>query len=79
MTAAKSFALPLAPLTDAGLRTGQLERLSATIEGHIGQGHYPGCQIALARHGKLLLERSFGDARIGEHRKSADNRTPTPR
>lgn len=75
MTTTKSFPLPTAPLADAGLRGEQLDRLMSTIERQIGEGRYPGCQIALARHGKLLLDRSFGDARTGEHRKSADGRT----
>ena len=40
----------------------QIDRLIALIERHIAEGRYPGCQIALARHGKLALFKSFGNA-----------------
>jgi len=46
----------------AGFRHQQIDRLVALIERHIAEGRYPGCQIALARHGKLALHKSFGDA-----------------
>lgn len=65
------FALPAAELSASGLRTEQIDRLTALIEEHIAAGHYPGCQIALARHGRLLLKRSFGDARIAPARAAA--------
>ncbi len=56
------------PLTRAepaahGLREDQLARLDALIERHVAEGRYPGCQIAIARHGRLLVERSYGRAR----------------
>ena len=70
-----AFPLPTANLSTSGLRTEQLERLTALIEQHIAQGRYPGCQIALARHGKLLLERSFGQARIAPREAPANDRT----
>jgi CubicO group peptidase (beta-lactamase class C family) len=41
-----------------------LERLCATIERHIAEGHHPGAQVAVARHGKLALFRSFGAAEV---------------
>ena len=55
---------PLALDADAlrSWRTDQIERLIALIEAQIEEGRYPGCQIAIARHGRLLLERSFGHA-----------------
>ena len=46
----------------AGLPQRQIDRLIALIERHIAENRYPGCQIALARHGKLALYRSFGNA-----------------
>ncbi len=46
----------------SGFRKGQIDRLIALIERHIAENRYPGCQIALARHGKLALYRSFGNA-----------------
>ncbi len=57
-----SFPLPPADLESLGFRTGQIDRLIELIERHIAAGRYPGCQIALARHGKLALFRSFGNA-----------------
>ena len=69
------YPLPVADLSTAGLRTEMLERLFALIERQITEGRYPGCQVALARHGKLVLERSFGQARVGASPKAADNRT----
>lgn len=58
------------PLSEAtpealGLDPARLERLCAAIEGDIAAGHHPGAQLALARHGKLALSRSFGSARRG--------------
>ncbi|HML13645.1 MAG TPA: serine hydrolase domain-containing protein [Xanthobacteraceae bacterium] len=50
--------------TQAGLRKDALDRLARIIEGHIAENRYPGAQIAVARHGKLVLYRSFGAARL---------------
>src|SRR5215831_1077115 len=60
--AGTSFPLPSADLESLGFRKSQIDRLIALIERHIAEGRYPGCQIALARHGKLALYRSFGKA-----------------
>ena len=59
---ATGFPLPTADLESLGFRKGQIDRLTALIERHIAEGRYPGCQIALARHGKLALYKSFGKA-----------------
>ena len=56
------FPLPAADLESLGFRRQQIERLEALIRRHIAEGRYPGCQIALARHGKLALFKSFGQA-----------------
>ena len=56
------FPLPQADLDSLGFRKNQIEQLIALIEKHIAEGRYPGCQIALARHGKLALFKSFGNA-----------------
>jgi CubicO group peptidase (beta-lactamase class C family) len=42
-----------------------LQHLDRLIRRHIEEGRYPGAQIALARHGKLALFRSYGDAKTG--------------
>ena len=60
--AATNFPLPQSDLDSLGFRREQIERLCGLIERHIGERRYPGCQIALARHGKLALSKSFGDA-----------------
>ena len=58
-----------------GIRTEQIERLYALVERHIAEGRYPGCQVALARHGRLLIERSFGQAEVGARAKAASSDT----
>ena len=44
-----------------------LSDLDRLIHRHIEEGRYPGAQIALARHGKLALFRTYGEARAGIH------------
>jgi CubicO group peptidase (beta-lactamase class C family) len=68
--------MPRFPLADddlapAELRKEPIERLIALIESQIAEGRYPGCQIAVARNGKLVLERAFGDARLEPERNAA--------
>lgn len=48
-----------------------LASLDRLIRRHIDEGRYPGCQIALAREGKLALCRSYGHARLEPERVSA--------
>ena len=60
-----AFPLPESDPASLGLDTRQLAALEALIHRHIEDGRYPGAQIALARHGKLALFRSFGRARDG--------------
>lgn len=70
-----TFPLPRAELADGGLRTDRIERLLATIDGHVADGRYPGAQVAIARHGRLLVDRTFGDARIVPERVPARDDT----
>ncbi|MFM1992063.1 MAG: hypothetical protein RJA99_5020 [Pseudomonadota bacterium] len=58
-----TFPLPAGDLASSGLRPDRIEKLVGLIESQIAEGRYPGAQIALARHGRLLLDRSFGAAR----------------
>lgn len=67
-----AFPLKNADVAANGIRTDQLDRLFALIERHIAEGHYPGCQVALARHGRLLVDRSFGHAVVGGDARVAD-------
>jgi CubicO group peptidase (beta-lactamase class C family) len=53
-----------ADAAQSGLRKDALDRLARIIEGHIADNRYPGAQVAVARHGKLVLFRAFGAARL---------------
>jgi CubicO group peptidase (beta-lactamase class C family) len=55
-----AFPLPAGDLTKHGIAASQIDHLDRLIRQHIAEGHYPGAQIALARHGELLLFRSYG-------------------
>jgi CubicO group peptidase (beta-lactamase class C family) len=57
-----------------GLDPRPLARLCAIIERHVAEGHQPGAQVSMARHGRLALFRSFGTANLEEGR-AADART----
>ena len=59
-----TFPLEAADPGSLGLDAGRLEKLCARIEQDIAGGLHPGAQVAVARHGKLALFRSFGSARL---------------
>ncbi len=63
------FILPSTTLQAAGLRDEQIGRLASLIERHIAEERYPGCQIAIARHGKLAHVQTFGSATAGKKAK----------
>ncbi len=69
------FQLPTADPSTLGLDKGRLEKLCARIERDIAAGMHPGAQVAVARHGKLALFRTFGDARTAPRRMPAEDRT----
>ena len=56
--------LPSVSAQAAGLDPEKLERVCALIDQHIAAGLNPGAQVAVARHGKLVLDRVFGLARL---------------
>ena len=64
---------PLQPSDPAslGLAPGPLANLDRLLNRHIEEGRYPGAQIALARHGKLALFRSYGQASTEPRREAA--------
>jgi CubicO group peptidase (beta-lactamase class C family) len=70
-----TYPLPTATLESAGISPEHIGRLATFIDKQIADGHYPGAQIALARHGKLLLDRSFGNARQGAKPQAAASDT----
>lgn len=59
------FPLPAASPAELGLDPGPLEALCARVAADVARGLHPGAQLAVARHGRLALVRSFGDARRG--------------
>ena len=58
-----------------GMDSGRLEKLDRLIERHISEGRYPGAQIAVARHGRLIRSVSYGHAKIGPEQAAADEST----
>src|SRR5499426_1167812 len=52
-----------------------LERLHETITRHVAEGRYPGAQYAVARHGKLAVLSTIGDARTDPSRVAAKDDT----
>src|ERR1700686_3411676 len=57
------YPLPPGALKSLGFASKPLDHLDALIRSHIDDGRYPGAQIALARHGKLALFRTYGNAK----------------
>ncbi len=70
-----SYPLPSANLKDLGFAPKPLEHLDSLIRAHIAEGKYPGAQIALARHGKLALFQTYGNARVEGGAKAATDDT----
>ncbi len=60
------YPLPSGDPASLGFVATPLQHLDRLIRQHIEEGRYPGAQIALARHGKLALFRSYGNAKT-EH------------
>lgn len=68
-----AFPLEPAGAESLGFHRPTLQKLEQLIEGHIQAGRYPGAQIALARHGKLAMAKSFGRAAIAPERPVGDD------
>jgi len=69
--------IPLATATPSSLGLDQraLERLHELVTRHVAEGRYPGAQLAVARHGKLALQTTIGDARLAPQRVAAADDT----
>jgi CubicO group peptidase (beta-lactamase class C family) len=52
-----------------------LDRLRELVTRHVAEGRYPAAQLALARHGKLALAWTLGDARLDPVRAPAGDDT----
>src|SRR5271165_4085677 len=59
----EKYPLPSGDPASLGFAGKPLQHLDRLIRQHIEEGRYPGAQIALARHGKLALFRSYGNAK----------------
>jgi CubicO group peptidase (beta-lactamase class C family) len=57
------FPLPESNPSELHLAEKPLADLDRLVRRHIDEGRYPGAQIAIARHGKLALFRTYGHAR----------------
>jgi CubicO group peptidase (beta-lactamase class C family) len=69
------FPLESSTAADLKLDAAALGRLDELINRHIAEGRYPGAQIAIARHGKLALLKTYGDARLDPQRLPARDDT----
>ncbi len=69
------FPLPESNPEALGLDPRPLDRLCALVERHVAEHRHPGAQVAVARHGKLALVRSFGQARVEPEAAPADARS----
>ncbi len=67
------FPLEASDPSSLGFAPGALAQLDRLINRHIEEGRYPGAQIALARHGKLALARSYGAASTEQRRDARDD------
>src|SRR6202167_2867951 len=70
-----TYPLPTGDLKSLGFASKPLDHLDALIRSHIDDGRYPGAQIALARHGKLALFRTYGNAKTEGGTVPATNET----
>lgn len=69
------FPLAQSDPASLGFAPAPLDALDRLIRAHIEEGRYPGAQIALARHGKLALFRTYGNARTEPSAQPAANDT----
>jgi CubicO group peptidase (beta-lactamase class C family) len=69
--------IPLATASPSslGLDPRRLDRLHELVTRHVAEGRYPGAQFAIARHGKLGVFSTVGDARIDPKRVAAGDDT----
>ncbi|MEI7711879.1 MAG: serine hydrolase domain-containing protein, partial [Rhodospirillales bacterium] len=58
-----AYKLQTSDAASLGFAAKPLAHLDALICDHIAEGRYAGAQIALARHGKLALFQTYGNAR----------------
>ena len=69
------FPLDSAAPASLGLEPKALDRLRERVTRHVAEGRYPAAQLAVARHGKLALAWTLGDARLDPARVAATDDT----
>jgi hypothetical protein len=69
------YPLPSGDPASLGFAATPLQHLDRLIRQHIEENRYPGAQIALARHGKLALFRSYGNAKTDRETAPATGET----
>ena len=69
------FPLESASPSSLGLDPKSLDRLQELVTRHVAEGRYPAAQLAVARHGKLALFWTLGDARLDPQRVAAGDDT----
>src|SRR5262249_46724258 len=72
---AMTFPLATSTVEALGLDPKPLARLRELITAHVAESRYPAAQIAIARHGKLGLLWTIGDARLEPQRAPARDDT----
>jgi CubicO group peptidase (beta-lactamase class C family) len=70
-----AYPLPSGDLAKHGIAQRQIDHLDALIREHLAQNRFPGAQIALARHGELLLFRSYGKTSTEADAQAVNDRT----
>ncbi len=70
-----TFPLESASPASLGLDPKPLDRLRELVTRHVAEGRYPAVQLAVARHGKLALTWTLGDARLDPQRVAASDDT----
>ena len=70
-----TFPLAASTVEALGLDPKPLARLRELITAHVAESRYPAAQIAVARHGKLGLLWTIGDARLEPQRAPARDET----
>ena len=70
-----TFPLATSTVEALGLDPKPLARLRELITAHVAESRYPAAQIAVARHGKLGLLWTIGDARLEPQRAPARDET----
>ncbi len=53
-------ALPVTTMGEAGFQTDLIQNIDAIVQEGLRNGAYPGCQVFLLRHGKVVLNRAWG-------------------